>query len=167
MPKSFKLPALDFAALTEPKVLVRAVLGVLFVANLLAAGFAFHWFDASPDALSQQLLNAQASQLTEQARLLRSRSLGANIARGKADGEKFIETSMTSRRRTYSTILGELTDTAKTAGIKSAAGTIALEPIMRQRRSGPDVDHLQSGGWLPGTAEVCEPAGPISEISNH
>jgi Tfp pilus assembly protein PilO len=129
MPKSFNLPALDFAALTEPKVLVRAALGVLFVANLLAAGFAFHWFDASPDALSQQLLGAQASQLTEQAHLLRSRSLGANIARGKADGEKFIETSMTSRRRTYSTIIGEITDTARAAGMKNPAGTIALEPI--------------------------------------
>ncbi len=129
MPKSFNIPAVDFAALTEPKVLVRVALGILFAANLVAAAFAFHWLDASPDTVNQQLLNAQASHLTEQARLLKSRALAANISRGKADGEKFIATSMTSRRRTYSTIIGEITETAKLAGMKNPGGTIALEPI--------------------------------------
>lgn len=129
MPKSFNMPAVDLAALTEPKVLVRAALGALFVANLVAAGFAFHWVDASPDALNQQLFGTQASHLSEQARLLKSRSLAANISRGKADGESFIATSMTSRRRTYSTIIGEITETAKAAGMKNPGGTIALEPI--------------------------------------
>lgn len=129
MPRSFKLPAFDAAALTEPKVLVRVVLGLLFAANIVAAGFAFHWFDASPDAVNQQLLSAQASHLTEQARLLKTRALANNISRGKAEGENFVATSMTSRRRTYSTIIGEITDTAKTAGMKNPGGTISLEPI--------------------------------------
>lgn len=124
-----KVPAFDLAALTEPKILVRAVLGILFAANLIAAGFAFHWFDASPDAVNQQLLAAQTSQLTEQARLLKTRALAKNIARGKDEGERFIASSMTSRRRTYSTIIGEITETAKSAGMSKAGGTITLEPI--------------------------------------
>jgi type IV pilus assembly protein PilO len=129
MPRSFNLPALDMGALTEPKVLVRLALGTLFVANLVAAGFAFHWFDASPDAVNQQLLAAQAQHLTENARLMKTRALAKNIARGKEQGEQFVATSMTSRRRTYSTIIGEITETAKTAGMTKAGGTISLEPI--------------------------------------
>jgi Tfp pilus assembly protein PilO len=126
---TIKFPALDFAALTEPKILVRLLLGILFVANLTAAGFAFHWFDASPDAVNQQLLAAQAQHLTENARLLKTRALAKNITRGKEQGENFVATSMTSRRRTYSTIIGEITDTAKAAGMTKAGGTISLEPI--------------------------------------
>jgi len=129
MRRNFSLPAFDAAALTEPKVLVRAVLGVLFLANLVAAAFAFHWFDTSPDAVNQQFIATQATQLSEQARLIRTRALAANIARGKAEGEAFLQTSMTTRRRTYSTIIGELTDVAKTAGMKNGGGTIALEPV--------------------------------------
>src|SRR3954470_12045538 len=126
MPRNFKLPEFGVAALTEPKILVRAALGVLFAANLTAAAFAFHLVDASPDALNQALLSAQNSRAMEQARLLKSRVLAGNIARGKGEGELFLGTYMASRRRTYSTIIGEITDTAKTAGMKSPGGTIAL-----------------------------------------
>src|SRR4051812_35505720 len=110
MRRNFKMPALDLAALTEPKVLVRAALGVLSAANLVAAAFAFHWVDASPDALNQAVLTAQTNRAMEQANLLKSRVLAGNIARGKGEGETFLATYMTSRRRTYSTIIGEITD---------------------------------------------------------
>ncbi len=129
MRKSFNLPAIDFAALSEPRILVRAALGTLFLANLVAAAFAFHWLDDSPDTVGRQLIAAEASQAVERGKLLKTRSLAANIARGKADGENFIATSMTSRRRTYSTILGDITEMAKVAGMKSPSGTINLEPV--------------------------------------
>jgi len=130
MRKSFKIPAFDAAALSEPKVIVRVILGTLFAANLIAAAFAFHWFDTSPDSVNQQLLVAQSSQLTEQARLLKTRTLASHIAHGKAEGETFLTSSMTSRRRAYSTIIGEITDVAKAAGMKNGGGTIALEPVI-------------------------------------
>lgn len=129
MPRSFRIPSFDAAALTEPKVLVRAILGVLFVGNLVAAAFAFHWFDASPDNVNQQLIAAQSTQAQEQIRLFRTRALAANIAKGKSQGEAFLASSVTSRRHAYSTIIGEITDLAKAAGMRNGGGTIALEAV--------------------------------------
>jgi len=129
MRRSFNLPAFEAAALTEPKVLVRVILGLLFAANLVAAAFAFHWFDTSPDSVNQQLLAAQSTELSEQARLLKTRALASHIAHGKTEGETFLTSSMTTRRRAYSTIIGEITDVAKAAGMKNGGGTIALEAV--------------------------------------
>jgi len=135
MPRSFKpeifkrgLP--DARALTEPKVAVRIGLGILLLANLIAAGFAFHIFNESPEAVNSELVSAVASRAQEQARLLRSRLLTANIDKGKTEGERFLASYMTTRRVTYSTIIGELTDTAKQAGMEKPGASISpLDPI--------------------------------------
>ncbi len=131
MPKSFNpLPSkIPWDAISEPQVLVRIALGVLLIANLVAAAFAFHVFDSSPEEVGRQLAAAVETQRQEQLRLVRSRTLAATIERGKAEGQKFLATSMTSRRRTYSTILRELTETAKTAGMEKAGGSINLQPV--------------------------------------
>jgi type IV pilus assembly protein PilO len=126
MPVKFSLPAAS--ALTDPKVLVRIALGVLVAANLAAAALAYHVFDASPAALNQQLRAAIAQRQALQAQLARTRTLASSVERGKQEGDKFLSTYMTSRRHTYSTIIGELTDTAKKAGMKAGA-TISLEPV--------------------------------------
>jgi type IV pilus assembly protein PilO len=107
---------------------VRVLLGILFVANLVAAAMAYHVFDASPEALNQQLAAAIAQRQAWQLQLNRTRTLAGSVDRGKQEGEKFLSTYMTSRRHTYSTIIGELTETAKTAGMKAGA-TLSLEPI--------------------------------------
>ena len=131
MPKSSKpiLAGIPWDTLTEPKVLVRIGLGFLLAANLAAAAFAFHLFDASPEDVGRQLTSALETQRQEQLRLVRSRLLAATVEKGKAEGAKFLATSMTSRRRTYSTILRELTETAKTAGMEKAGGSINLQPV--------------------------------------
>lgn len=128
-----KLPAISLptgAAWKEPRVLVRIGLGVLLVANLVAASFAFNLFGSSPEALSAAL-NAATSQLhSEQARLARSRMLSGNIGKGKSESDTFLASYFTNRRHTYSTILGEIREIATTAGMKSQEGTIApLDPI--------------------------------------
>lgn len=110
--------------------MVRAALGLLLAGNLIAASFAFHLIGASPEALNQQLAGALAQKQTAQARLTRSRVLTGNIGKGKAEGERFLSTYMTSRRYTSSIIIGELNEIARSAGMKMLDGTIApLEPI--------------------------------------
>jgi type IV pilus assembly protein PilO len=126
LPRKLALPTPG--SLTDPKFLVRVVLAILFVANLVAAAMAWHVFDASPEALNQQLAAAIAQRQAWQLQLNRTRTLANSVDRGKQEGEKFLSTYMTSRRHTYSTIIGELTETAKTAGMKAGA-TISLEPI--------------------------------------
>ncbi|MGD1072215.1 MAG: type 4a pilus biogenesis protein PilO [Bryobacteraceae bacterium] len=126
LPRKVSLPTP--ASLTDPKFLVRSALGLLLAANLVAAAMAYHIFDASPEALNRQLSTAIAERQALQAQLTRTRTLNHSVDRGKQEGDKFLSTYMTSRRHTYSTIIGELTQTAQSAGMKAGA-TISLEPI--------------------------------------
>ncbi len=128
MPRSFSLPPI--AALKTPKALVRAGLSLLLAANLVAAGFAFHLFGPSPEALDLQLNVARSQLQAEQVKLKRSRLLAANIEKGKGESTTFLATYFTNRRYTYSTLYSELNDASKTAGMKLKGATFAsLDPI--------------------------------------
>ena len=132
MPRSFNFRAIlpVGAAWKEPQVLVRIALGILLAANLVAAGFALNVFGSSPEVLDQALVAAEARLQADQARLTRSRVLTSNIGRGKSESDTFLANYFTNRRNTYSTIISEITETAKTAGMKTQEGTIApLDPI--------------------------------------
>ena len=127
MPRSFNLRSIPW---NEPRVLIRIGLGLLLAANLVAAGYALNVFGPSPEALNQQLVAAEVRLQADHARLDRSRLLTSNIGRGKAESDTFLATYFTSRRTTFSTIISEITTTAKTAGMKTQEGTIApLDPI--------------------------------------
>jgi Tfp pilus assembly protein PilO len=126
--KSISLPV--GAGWKEPKVLVRIALGILLAANLVAAAFALNVFGSSPQVLNQALVAAEARLQADQTRLARSRVLTSSIGRGKSESDTFLASYFTSRRNTYSTIISEITETAKTAGMKTQEGTIApLDPI--------------------------------------
>src|SRR4051812_45739179 len=94
-------------SLKDPKIRVRAAVGVLLGANLIAAAFAFHLIGQSPVDLNQQLDNARIRMRAAQVRVNRSRSLTKNIDLGKDQGDKFLASYLTNRRTTYSTIIGE------------------------------------------------------------
>jgi len=126
--KSISLPV--GAGWKETQVLVRIGLGLLLAANLIAAAFALNVFGSSPEVLNQSLVSAEARLQADQARLARSRVLTSSIGRGKSESDTFFANYFTSRRNTYSTIISEITETAKTAGMKTQDGTIApLDPI--------------------------------------
>lgn len=132
MPRSFNLKDISMpsgAAWKEPRVLVRIALGLLLVANLVAAGYAFNIFAPSPEVLNQRLTAAQSQLQAAQARLTRSRSLAANIGKGKAESDTFLATYFTARRNTFSTILTEIRDDATTSGMKTQEATYQLDPI--------------------------------------
>jgi Tfp pilus assembly protein PilO len=135
MPRTFNLArvaqtVLPSASWKEPKVLVRAGLAILLLANLVVAAIAFNIVGQSPQSLEQDLLSANARLHAEQARLQRSRLLTANVGKGKTEGETFLASYFTKRRITYSTILNEINETAKSSGLKQQEGTIApLDPI--------------------------------------
>jgi hypothetical protein len=114
----------------DSRFLVRIVLGLLLLANLVGAGIAFNLFGPSPEALDMQLMAARARLQGDQARLTRSRLLSSNIGKGKTEGDTFLTSYFTTRRRTYSTIISEITEIAKGAGMKAQEWTIApLDPI--------------------------------------
>jgi Tfp pilus assembly protein PilO len=133
MPRRFDFSvseAWSGGAWKQPKMLVRAGLGLLLAGNLIAAGFAFHVFGASPQEVDQQLAAARGQLQAEQVRLKRTRSLSGNIERGQEQAGRFLTNYMTDRRTTYSTVVGTINKIATTAGMKLGDGTIApLDPI--------------------------------------
>ena len=133
MPRNYNFKGIlpnSAAGWKEPKVLVRIVLGILLAANLVAAAIAFNVFGPSPQTLNQELMTANARLQADQARLMRSRLLTSNIGKGKAESDTFLATHFTNRRTTFSTILTEVNDVAKSAGLKTEEATIApLDPI--------------------------------------
>jgi type IV pilus assembly protein PilO len=130
--RSFSLPAQlsNAGAWKEPRVMVRLVLGLLLIANLVAAGFAFNIFGPSPEGLNQSLVSAEAQLQSDQGRLTRTRVLASKIGKGKTEGDTFLANYFTSRRYTYSTVLSEIREIATTAGMKTQEGTLASpDPI--------------------------------------
>ena len=127
MLRSFKLPE---GYWKDPQILVRAALGVLLAANLLAAAFAFHWIGPSPEGLNQRLGSQRVRLHAEQSRRDQSRVIAAHMEQAKGEGDKFLDTWITGRRHTYSSIIGEITAAAKTSGMKMLDASIApLDPI--------------------------------------
>jgi Tfp pilus assembly protein PilO len=108
---------------------IRLVLGLLLAANLVAAGFAFHLFDDSPDKLARQVQSTRQQVLGAILKLNRTRQLAGKVEKGRDEGTKFIGTYMTSRRATYSTILTELAETALGNGMRLKDSTMNLDAI--------------------------------------
>jgi Tfp pilus assembly protein PilO len=125
MPRNFNLTLPAVSALKEPKVLVRAGLGVLLLANLIAALFAFHLFGASPEGINNELAATRLRLLAAQTRLSRSKTLAGRIDKGREESVTFLGSYLTTRRHTYSNIISEITQTAKTAGMTMKEATIS------------------------------------------
>src|SRR6516164_8081205 len=87
MPRSFKLAA-NLAK--EPRVLMRAIIGALLAANLVAAVIAFKPFGGSADDLLRQrvALSAQLKQM--QARLETSKRLAEKVESARTQGDDFL-----------------------------------------------------------------------------
>lgn len=126
MLRNFDLKAV---AWSSPQTLVRAGLGVLFAANLVAAGFAFHWWGDSPADLERKLNDARHDLANARDRLSNSKTLAAKIATARTQGGSFMGEYMTPRRTTYSTILGELNQMAQQSGIKYREGSVVRDAI--------------------------------------
>lgn len=127
MTRNFNSAQINFR---EPKVLVRAGLGALLLANLIVAAFAFHLIGDSPADLDAQLATAQSNLRATQQRLNRSKTLMGNMEQSGMQGQKFLATYMTNRRVTYSTIGSEINKLAQGAGMKVGELNFStLDPI--------------------------------------
>jgi Tfp pilus assembly protein PilO len=114
MPRNFNLSGLKWK---DPRVVVRAVLGILLLANLVAAAIAFKPFGGGADDLrrDRRALQQQLAQL--QAQVNKNRKLVQKIETARSQGDQFLSKYFTDRRVVTSTIQGELVQIAKDAGI--------------------------------------------------
>jgi type IV pilus assembly protein PilO len=128
MPRNFNL-GIKRAGLREPRVVARAVLGVLLAANLVGAVVAFKPFGGSADDLrsEQGQLSAQLQQL--ETRLAAGKRLVEKVETARAEGDQFITRYFMDEPTTSATIMAELTETAKAAGIRMGQAQFNREPI--------------------------------------
>jgi len=136
MPRSFDLSQLKWS---DPRVAMRALLGVLLLANLVAAVIAFKPFGGGADDLrrERQALQQQAAQL--QAQVGNSKRLAAKVQSARTEGDKFLDEYVTDGRILTSTIQGELNQMAKDSGITVLQNTYSFEPI-----EGSDTLHMMT-----------------------
>ncbi len=128
MPRNFSLnvPGLKWK---DPRVAMRAVLGILLLANLVVAVIAFKPFGGSTDDLrrDRNALQQQLAQLQKSVAETKKQVEKVQIAR--TQGDQFLAKYFTDRRVVTSTIQGELMDIAKQAGIVYQPTTWTDEPI--------------------------------------
>jgi Tfp pilus assembly protein PilO len=131
MPKSFNLsPRLQVPLnLKDPRVLVRAALGLLVAANIVAALLAFKPWGGSAEDLAREQVNLQQQLASMRARLDKSKALVTKAERARKDGDNFLAEYTTDRRTTFSTIFAELERVAQEAGIQPRPASYELDPV--------------------------------------
>jgi type IV pilus assembly protein PilO len=113
----------------DPRVAMRAVLGVLLLANLVTAVIAFKPFGGGADDLrhDRDRLRQQLAQLKLQ--VAKNKKLVDKIETARSQGDQFLAKYFTERRVVTSTIQGELVQIAKDAGITYQPTTWNIEAI--------------------------------------
>ena len=109
--------------------MVRTALGTLLVLNLVAAGFAFHWWGDSPNSLESRIEDTRRQMVAALSQLNRTKAVASKLTLASAQGGTFISTYMTPRKGTYSAIYKELNQMATTAGVKMKDTTYSYEPV--------------------------------------
>src|ERR1039457_5356227 len=126
MARNFSLSALRWK---DPRVAVRAVLGVLLLANVVTAVIAFKPFGGGADDLrrDRNVLRQQLAQLKIQ--VAQKKILVDKIETARSQGDQFLAKYFTQRRVVTSTIQGELVQIAKDAGVTYQPTTWNIEAI--------------------------------------
>jgi Tfp pilus assembly protein PilO len=134
MPKSSKLAlapkiALKSMSLKDPRIVMRAIVGLLLVANLAAAVIAFKPFGGSADDLRQDQarLSAQLRQL--KANLDKSTQHVAKIDIARTEGDDFLAKYIIEKRSAPVVMLEELNKAATDSGVRKLPDTFSYEDI--------------------------------------
>ncbi len=131
MARNFNFGGIKLAGLSikDPRVAMRAVIGVLLAANVAAAVIAFKPFGGSAADLRQEQ-SALSSQLAElQKRSAAAKRLVDKVEMARREGDDFLAKYVVDRRAMASTLAEELYRMAKDAGVRALPGQLQLEPI--------------------------------------
>jgi type IV pilus assembly protein PilO len=127
MPRSFNF---DWKSVTrDPKQAVRAVLGFLLLANLVAAFFVFQPLGGSVASLDGDISQARRDLAAKQQALIRLRAIAGKSAVAREAGDTFMQSHFLDRESAYSTLESDLGSAAKASGVKARERSFAYEPI--------------------------------------
>jgi Tfp pilus assembly protein PilO len=134
MPKSSKLVLVPRIRLSElsirdPRIAMRVLVGVLLLANLVAAAVAFKPFGGSAEDLRRDRarLGAQLRQL--QATLELSKQHVAKIEIARQQGDEFLARYIMERRSAAAITVEDMNKAATDAGIRTLPENANYEPI--------------------------------------
>jgi Tfp pilus assembly protein PilO len=113
----------------DPRVVMRAILGILLAANLAMAIVAFKPFGGSADDLRRQSasLHQQLTSLKQQ--VAKSKKLVEKVQAARVEGDDFLEKYVTDKHVMSSTIQGELVNIAENSGIVFTPVSWTPEPV--------------------------------------
>lgn len=127
MPRSFSFEWRQIVR--EPKTAVRAVLGFLLAANLVAMFFVYQTPGGSLETLESDIAQARRDLIMKQQALERLKSIAAKSAVARQAGDSFLTSHFLDRQTAYSTLETDLGDAAKLAGVKARERSYGYEPI--------------------------------------
>jgi hypothetical protein len=115
--------------LRNPKLVVRAILGALLAANLIAAGLLRFPPGGSAEDLSRQMAMLQKQIAARQVTLKQTREHALQVKQGRDEGDQFVHDYFLPLR-SYSGILNsELQRDALAAKIKPKPAQLSVQPI--------------------------------------
>jgi type IV pilus assembly protein PilO len=115
--------------LKDPRVLVRAALALLVLANIAAALMVFKPWGGSAEDLAREQEGLQQQLASMRTRLDKTKALVAKAERARKEGDGFLAEYTTNRRSTFSTIFAELDRVAHEAGIEPRPVSYELDQV--------------------------------------
>jgi len=125
MPRNFNLSF----KLGDPKVAMRAVLGVLALANLVAAGLVLFPPGGSAEELEQERSTLLGQLRARQTQLEQTRQHAEAVDKGRAEGDQFLNQYFLANRSAFSTVVGDLFAAANQSQLKPRDSAYSTEPI--------------------------------------
>ncbi len=113
----------------DPRIVMRAILGVLLVANIAAALLLFRPWAASPEELTRRLSQLRGQVEQKQLLVERLRTLMEKSHRARDEGDAFMDEYFLDARTASSTIIAELKDYAEKANVKQEEHAFSSDPI--------------------------------------
>jgi type IV pilus assembly protein PilO len=113
----------------DPRVIMRAILGVLLAANLATAVIAFKPFGGSADDLRRESASLQKQLTGLQAQVAKSKRLVEKVEAARTAGDQFLEKYVTDRHVVASTMQGELVSMAEGSGVVYQPVSWSAEPV--------------------------------------
>jgi type IV pilus assembly protein PilO len=113
----------------DPRLAVRAILGALLLANLVAAAIVFKPWGGSPEDLQRELAQLRAAARQRQETVERLRGVADKVEKARSESDRFLDEYFLDRRTTYSNVASELSAIAQEAGLKPKEHSLTVEPV--------------------------------------
>ena len=112
----------------NPRSIARLVLAVLVVLNLIGAAVVLKPWEGS-GSLEERVTSLRQELKQKQAVVERMRGIVSKVQTARGDGDTFMSSYLLDRRTVSSTLLDELDQMARKAGVKQKEVTFAFEPV--------------------------------------